>query len=97
MAVGRKSVVTRGINPDSKLYPDFVKLAKRIRENIRRLRIEKGLTQEQMQDYEINLRQYQRIEAGETQNMTLANLFKIVQAFKITVAELFEERKNGHR
>jgi len=43
-----------------------------------------------MQQFELSFRQYQRIEKGETKNITLANLYKIAKAFKISPSELLD-------
>jgi len=47
-------------------------------------------SQEQMVALDINLRQLQRIESGETRNITLSNLFKIAKALKLQVTELMD-------
>ena len=70
---------------------DFQDFNKKIRERIKYLRQKKGHTQEQMADFGINCRQYQRIESGETVNVTIANLYKIAKAFKVKVQEIVKE------
>jgi len=42
-----------------------------------------------MQTFELSLRQYQRIEQGETTNITLSNLYKIAKALDVKFHELF--------
>lgn len=90
MTKGRKKAIAnaRGINEDSPYFAEFIKLSKRIQQNIRKYRQEQNLTQEQMEDFGLNLRQFQRIENGETRNITLANLFKISKALNIEVGDL---------
>ncbi len=79
---------TRGINRSSLYYVEFERFARKLRQRIQELRQQKELTQEGMQDFELNLRQFQRIESGETKNITLANLFRIAKAFDVRISEL---------
>lgn len=85
----RISGSSRGITKESMFHSDFLAVTKKVQNNVKRFRKKRGLTQENMQDYELNLRQFQRIESGETQNMTLANLFKIARALKVDIQDLF--------
>ena len=78
----------RGIDKNSEYFGEFEKLTVRLRSRIIELRKKKGLTQEDMEKYELSLRQYQRIEQGETTNITLSNLFKIAKAFDVSVHDL---------
>ena len=80
----------RGIHKASGYYKEFIRFSERVRERIKQLREEKGLTQEQMQDFELNLRQFQRIENGDTINITLSNLFKLAKALGIQPYELLK-------
>jgi DNA-binding Xre family transcriptional regulator len=43
-----------------------------------------------MEDYEISLRQFQRIESGATTNITLSNLFRIARALQISLSDLLD-------
>lgn len=81
---------SRGIGKGSPYAKEFKRFNEKLRRKICLLRQEKGLTQEQMQDFELSLRQFQRIEAGQTVNITLSNLFKIAKAFGLTVSELLD-------
>ncbi|MCH6256092.1 helix-turn-helix domain-containing protein [Puniceicoccaceae bacterium K14] len=81
---------SRGINEDSAYYNSFNRFSAKLRSRIITLRGERDLTQEDMQQFELSLRQYQRIEKGETTNITLANLYKISKALKVTPAELLD-------
>ncbi len=80
----------RGIDRNSSYFEEFERLTKKLKLRIYQLRQEKGLTQEQMQNYELNLRQFQRIESGETKNITLSNLFKIAKAFHVNLSEIIK-------
>lgn len=82
---------TRGISSNSPYFSEFKKLTENIRSNIIRLRNKKGLTQEQMEDFELSLRQIQRIESGETTNITLASLFKISKALGVKLSSIIEK------
>ena len=90
MARRGAEIQKRGIDRNSIYFGEFERLAKGLRHKINQLRQSKGLTQEQMQDFELNLRQFQRIESGETKNITLSNLFKIAKAFHISISELLK-------
>ena len=87
----KKTNASRGITINSRYHDEFGKLTEHVRIKIRKLREHCGLTQEQMQEFEINLRQFQRIENGETENMTLANLFKIAKALQVDCSTLLEK------
>lgn len=80
----------RGIKERSPYYGDYSRFCALLRQRILSLRKERGLTQEQMEDYDLSLRQYQRIESGETTNITLSNLFRISKALHISVADLLD-------
>ncbi len=80
----------RGINEQSVHYNAFNRFSAKLRRRIIHLRSERNLTQEDMQQFELSLRQYQRIEKGETKNITLANLYKIAKAFKVPISELLD-------
>lgn len=80
----------RGIRRGSPSFNEFQLFSKRVRENINRLRLANNLTQEQMEEYELNLRQFQRIESGETSNMTLTYLFRIAKAFGVKPSHLID-------
>ena len=62
------------------------RILKNIGGNIRKMRHEVGLSQEDMQDYDISLRHYQRIECGQI-NPTALVLIKIAKAFKCDVKD----------
>ncbi|VAW69818.1 hypothetical protein MNBD_GAMMA10-2998, partial [hydrothermal vent metagenome] len=62
----------RGIDKNSGYFDEFEELTASLRSRIIELRKKKGFTQEDMEKYELSLRQYQRIEQGETTNITLS-------------------------
>jgi len=80
----------RGIREDSQYYKSFGLFCARLQRKINKLRTERGLTQEDMEEFEVSLRQFQRIEKGETKNITLANIFKLSKAFKISPSDLLD-------
>nr|WP_295898892.1 helix-turn-helix transcriptional regulator [uncultured Bdellovibrio sp.] len=71
------------------------KLVRRISKNIRRLREERGWTQEDMEDHGFGVRWYQRFESGR-HVFTLPTLDKLARAFKVDITELFKEPKDRH-
>ncbi len=85
-----KSTTSRGIGKNSAYHKEFIEFTDRLKTKIIKLRQERKLTQEQMVAFDINLRQLQRIESGETRNITLSNLFKIAKALKLKVTELMD-------
>ncbi len=65
------------------------KLLKKISKNIKSLRLERGLTQEEMADYGFGPRWYQRFESGR-HIPTLPTLVKLARAFKVDVSDFFK-------
>jgi transcriptional regulator with XRE-family HTH domain len=63
------------------------RLLKLVGKRIRQLRIERGLTQEQMTRFGLDYKYYQRIEYGD-RNLSLRTLHKIAKAFDIPITEL---------
>jgi transcriptional regulator with XRE-family HTH domain len=65
-----------------------VKLGRRIRE----LRKQKGLTQEDMEEFGIPYKYYQRIESPGSRpaNLTLKTLLKIARALDVELSDLFQ-------
>lgn len=62
---------------------------KRLAKNVRRLRLQKKITQEAMRDMGFNYRYYQKIEAGEV-NVTLDTLTKLARTFKCSLSDLLK-------
>jgi transcriptional regulator with XRE-family HTH domain len=54
---------------------------------IRQLRLQRGLTQEQMARFGIDYKYYQQIEYGE-KNLSLRTLYKVAKAFDMPISEL---------
>lgn len=68
--------------------PAVAELKDRIRTNLRRVRLERGWSQEQAANAaDVSLRVYQLIEAGRT-NVTLVSLVALATAFEIDVVDL---------
>jgi transcriptional regulator with XRE-family HTH domain len=63
------------------------RLLKLVGKRIRQLRVERGLTQEQMTRFGLDYKYYQRIEYGQ-KNLSLRTLYKIAKAFDISISEL---------
>lgn len=57
--------------------------------NVRKLRLERKLTQEMMRDYSFNYRYFQKIEAGEV-NPTLGTLLKLAKALGCSLSDLLD-------
>jgi transcriptional regulator with XRE-family HTH domain len=65
------------------------KLLKKMSKNIKNLRLERGLTQEDMADYGFGPRWYQRFESGR-HIPSIPTLVKLAKAFKVEVSTFFE-------
>jgi transcriptional regulator with XRE-family HTH domain len=70
----------------------FEKEAKRLGKRIQELRKKKGLRQEDMEEFGIPYKYYQRIESPGSYpvNITLKTLLKIAQALEVEVSDLFD-------
>ena len=67
---------------------EFWKMMKRIGRNIRRVRLEKNLTQEEVSEkMGVNLKNYQRLEYGE-RPISTRNLFRIARRLEVTMERL---------
>jgi len=67
---------------------EFDRLFREIGSKIRRVRIERGLVQEDMMAYGFTTRHYQRIEAGAP--ITIKTAYRISKALKIKLSDMFE-------
>jgi len=67
---------------------DFGKFYKRFGDRCRRLRRQRGLTQEDMMQFGFDRRHYQLIESGKPFHMDTA--IRLSKAFKVRLSELFE-------
>ncbi|MCT2530142.1 hypothetical protein N2382_04650 [SAR92 clade bacterium H921] len=77
-------------NPDSIYYEEFIELQKKLRDKIFLLRKNRDFVQEDMADYELSVRQYQRMEQDPTAISSLWQLFKIAKAHNLNVSQLLE-------
>ena len=75
-------------NPDSIYYEEFIELQKKLRDKIFLLRKNRDFVQEDMADYELSLRQYQRMEQDPQAIVSLWQLFKIAKAHGLDVDEI---------
>ncbi len=80
---------------------EFEKLAARIGKRIKELRKQRGLTQEDMEEFGIPYKYFQRIESpgSHPANLTLKTLLKIAEALKVEVSDLvqFAEEAEGNK
>lgn len=67
---------------------DYNILLGKLAENIKRARIGKGLTQEDMVKFGFSYRHYQRVESG-VYSPNLFTLFRLSKAFKVSIDEFF--------
>ncbi|MDA7853228.1 helix-turn-helix domain-containing protein [Porticoccaceae bacterium] len=75
-------------NADSIYYDEFLQLQEKLQKRIVTLRNNRNLVQEDMADYELSLRQYQRMEQDPQTIVSLWQLFKIAKAYDLDVDEL---------
>lgn len=70
----------------------YEEVTRRIAQNVRQLRLEKGLTQEGLAHYaQIATRHLQKVEAAEV-NITIDTLTNLANALNVEPAYLLEER-----
>ena len=72
-------------NADSVYYDDFLQLQEKLQKRIVSLRKNGHLVQEDMADYELSLRQYQRMEQDPKAIVSLWQLFKIAKAHGLDI------------
>jgi transcriptional regulator with XRE-family HTH domain len=77
-------------NPDSMYYDEFMQLQRKLRARIVSLRKNRNLVQEDMADYELSVRQYQRMEQDPTAIVSLWQIFKLAKAHNLDVHELLD-------
>ena len=77
-------------NPDSIYYDEFMQLQRKLRARIISLRKGRNLVQEDMADYELSVRQYQRMEQDPTAIVILWQIFKLAKAHDLDVHELLD-------
>lgn len=80
---------------------EFEKLAARIGKRIKELRKRRGLTQEDMEEFGIPYKYFQRIESpgSHPANLTLKTMLKIAKALKVEVSDLvhFDEQAESKK
>lgn len=77
-------------NPDSIYYDEFIQLQKKLRDRILLLLKSRDMVQEDMADYELSVRQYQRMEKDPTAIVSLWQLFKLAKAHDLDIHELLD-------
>ena len=77
-------------NPDSIYYDEFIQLQKKLRDRILLLRKSRDMVQEDMADYELSVRQYQRMEQDPTAIVSLWQLFKLAKTHDLDIHELLD-------
>lgn len=66
-----------------------IRMAQAIATKLRQLRAKSGLTQEDMEEYGIHVRQYQRLESGK-QTPTIPTLIELSKIFNVKVIDFFK-------
>lgn len=69
-----------------KKYDGFVE---RIAKNVSRIRVARGLTQEDMSDHGYSYRHYQRVESGK-HSPNLYTLYRLSITFKVDIRDFFK-------
>lgn len=77
-------------NTDSIYYDEFLELQQKLHRRIRALRKSRGMVQEDMANYELSVRQYQRMEEDPTAIVSLWQIFKLAKAHDLDVHELLD-------
>ena len=77
-------------NPDSIYYYDFIQLQEKLCAKIIALRRGRKLVQEDMADYELSVRQYQRMEQEPSSIVSLWQIFKLAKAYDLDVCDLLD-------
>ena len=67
-----------------------LELQKKLHSKIRELRKSRGMVQEDMANYELSVRQYQRMEEDPTAIVSLWQIFKLAKAHDLDVHELLD-------
>lgn len=77
-------------DPDSIYFEEFRQFQRKISARIKQLRLERGYKQEDMTDFELSLRQYQRMEQDPSSIVSLWQVYKLAQAFEIDIIDLLD-------
>ena len=75
-------------NADSIYYDEFLRFQEKLQKRIVSLRNKRDLVQEDMAEYELSVRQYQRMEQDPTAIVSLWQLYKIAKAHNLEIDEL---------
>lgn len=67
----------------------YRKVIERVAHNIKRIRLARKLTQEDMADFGFSYRWYQKVESGKY-SPNLYSLHRIAYAFKVDIKRFFE-------
>jgi len=78
-------------DPASVHYDDFLEFQRKLSERITELRKTHGYSQEDMTEFELSLRQYQRMEQDSSSIVSLWQLYKLAKAFGMEIEELLSE------
>ena len=73
------------------IIDSYDRLLKQVAKNIKKARVNKGLTQENMSDHGFNYRHYQKIESG-SYSMNLYTLHRLSKIFKVDIKFFFKEK-----
>lgn len=75
-------------DPKSTYYKDFQRFQQKLCKKLKELREQHGYTQEDMTEFELSLRQYQRMEQDPTAIASLWQVYKLAKAFNLSIDEL---------
>lgn len=79
-------------DPESIYFDEFQLFQQKLCARIRQLRTEHGYKQEDMTDFELSLRQYQRMEQDPQSIVSLWQVYKLAKAFGVELSELVDVR-----
>jgi transcriptional regulator with XRE-family HTH domain len=77
-------------NPESVYFEDFQQLQRKLSARIKQLRLERGYKQEDMTEFELSFRQYQRMEQDPSSIVSLWQIYKLAKAFGTDVSDLLD-------
>ena len=77
-------------NPESIYFDKFQRFQLKLCERIKELRVQHGYKQEDMFDFELSLRQYQRMEQDPHSIVSVWQLYKLSKAFGIEMSDLVD-------
>lgn len=80
----------RGLDKKSPYSEDYEKFISNVSARLKKLRLERNLTIEDLAEYELSVRQIKRILNGEVKNFTMAYLYKLSKALKVKPVEIVD-------